>query len=192
MSGRLHDLGFRTIRLPLSTPVDEPHVPILVSKNLATASRVVVVFGESIQDIGVWAYRSIGTDGIDQGSAVAFARAILEKNKNNSTPKDQEDVAIVLANTGQLTWHCASRRAVTQATWLSMPRHSAVEGPPTTTRRNKIPRNGNWQEHVTCVFEDILAARGDILSEKAKIDIVGVAEGGLGAIRYLANNCMSF
>jgi hypothetical protein len=57
------------------------------------------------------------------------------------------------------------------------------------TRRNKIPRNSNWQEHVECVFEDVLAARGRLISEDAKIDIIGVAEGGLGAVRYLAKNC---
>lgn len=149
-----------------------------------------VVFGEPIQDLGVWAYRTVGTEGINQGSAVAFVKAILDKNDPAS--KVEGGTAIILANTGQLIWHCGSLRAVTQPTWLAMPRESAVEPPMTMTRRNKIPRNGNWQEHVACVFEDILASRGDLLMEGAKIDIIGVAEGGLGVVRYLESNCMSF
>ena len=188
VSNRLHDLGLRTIRLPLATAIDKPHVPVLVSKNLSTASRVVVVFGESIQDLGIWAYRTAGKEGINQGSAVAFAKAIL--GKNDTASHDLHDrVALVLANTGQLIWHCGSHRAVTHATWLGMPRESAVEEPVRMTHRNKIPRNANWQEHVACVFEDILGLQGDILNKDARIDIVGVAEGGLGAIQYLANNC---
>lgn len=186
----MHDLGLETIRLPLSTPKTEPHVPILASKNLATARRVVVVFGEPVQDLGIWAYRSVGSDSIRQGSAVALAEDI--KNKNDATSDKSGGTALVLANTGQLIWHCRSRRAVTNATWLAMPRDSAVEGPPAMSHRNKIPRNENWQEHVACVFDDVLAPRGGLLREDAKIDIIGVSEGGLAAMQYLESDCECF
>lgn len=187
---RLGELGLGTIRLPLSASIDEPHVPILASKNLAIARRVVVVFGESFQDLGIWAQRSIGMDGIDQGSTVAFAKAVL--GKDNPTSRGKEDVALVLANTGQLIWHCGSGRAVTHTTWRDMPRESAVDEPPVMTYRNTIPRNKNWQEHVECVFNDILASQGKVLTRDAKVDIIGVAKGGLGAFRFLNRNCMSF
>ncbi|GIJ99333.1 hypothetical protein Aspvir_001463 [Aspergillus viridinutans] len=184
VSSRLRSLGLTTIRLPLSSGPKDPHVPIWVSANLARASRVIVVFGEPIQDLGIWAYRTVGTEGINAGSAVAFARAILGQ-KSGAGFKDA-DTALLLANTGQLIWHCGSSRAVTQQTWLALPRSSAVDAPLTMTRRNKIPSNQDWQEHVACVFDEILSARGRLVREDVKIDIIGLSEGGLGAIRYLA------
>ncbi|EAW11558.1 uncharacterized protein ACLA_092560 [Aspergillus clavatus NRRL 1] len=191
VSSRLRNLGLTTIQLPLSSGPKTPHVPIWVSSNLSRASRVVVVFGEPVQDLGIWAYRTVGTEGIDAGSAVAFAKAVLYNGaKTDSTGIDsglqQSGTALILANTGQLIWHCGSSRAVSHQSWLALPRSSAVEPPSTMTRRNKIPQNGSWQEHVACVFDEILAARGRFVGEDAKIDIIGLAEGGLGAIRYLA------
>lgn len=171
-----------------------------MSKNISSASRVIVVFGEPIQDLGVWAYRTIGHESIDAGSAVAFARAVLNEKVDADSTTDPNskvtnnnlsDTALVLANTGQLVWHCRSRRAMTLASWPCVPRESAVDPPPAMTRRNKIPGNGNWQEHVNYVFDEILAARGRLVRADAKIGVIGLADGGLGAIRYLANNCKS-
>lgn len=149
-----------------------------------------MVFGEPIQDLGIWAYRTVGADGINAGSAVSIAEALL----STSSPKhgtQVKDTALVLANTGQLIWHRASAKPVTHATWLALPRHSAVSPPVTMSARNRIPRNESWQEHVNCVFEDILAARGNVVRQVVKIDVIGLAEGGLGTIRYLSDNCMS-
>lgn len=168
----------------------------MASQNLGTAKRIVVVFGEPIQDLGIWAYRTVGTESISAGSAISFARAVLGRDESvqdhghvSKGSKCHTDTALVIANTGQLIWHCGSGTAMTQPTWLALPREFAVDPPLQMTRRNKIPRNSNWQEHVECVFEDVLAARGQMVSEDAKIDIIGVAEGGLAAVRYLAKNC---
>lgn len=191
-----------TLRLPLTSSPKEPHVPILVSSNLSTAKRIIVVLGEPIQDLGIWAYRSVGMEGINAGSAVSLAQEILHPQKKQDDHQQQEapasngkpqhvtsDTALILANTGQLIWHCGGRRAITHASWMALPRRSAVDQPYTMTSRNTIPENTNWQEHVECVFEDVLAARGRLVREDAKIDVIGVTEGGLGAVRYLASNC---
>ena len=61
-----------------------------------------------------------------------------------------------------------------------MPREAAVEEPPMMTYRNIIDRNKNWQEHVECAFNDVLASQGKVLTRDAKIDVIGVGEGGLG------------
>ena len=195
VSTRLHSLGMTSLHLPLSAGPSDHRVPVLVSRNLFKASRVVVVFGEPIQDLGIWAYRSVGTDGINAGSAVSLAEALLSTSGSEAaTQKDDaqnKDTALVLANTGQLIWYCGGSRPVTHATWLALPRRSAVDPPMRMAARNKIPRNGDWQEHVDCVFEDILSARGRLVRQDAKIDVIGLAEGGLGAIRYLRDNCVS-
>lgn len=193
-----------TLRLPPTASPKEPHVPIFISSNLSTAKRVVVVFGEPIQDVGIWAYRSVGMQGINAGSAVSLAQEILHLQKKDdqqqqkqvpeSTDKPQHvtsDTALILANTGQLIWYCGGRRAITHASWMALPRRSAVDPPYRMTGRNSIPGNANWQEHVESVFEEVLAARGRLVREDAKIDIIGISEGGLGAIRYLASDCTS-
>lgn len=190
-----------TLHLPLTANPKEPHVPIFVSSNLSTAKRIIVVFGEPIQDIGIWAYRSVGMQGINAGSAVSLAQEILHPQKKKdqqqapeSNDKPQHvtsDTALILANTGQLIWHCGGQRAITHASWMALPRRSAVDPPYTMTGRNSVPGNTNWQEHVESVFEEVLAARGRLVREDANIDIIGISEGGLGAVRYLASDCMS-
>lgn len=167
-----------------------------------------VVFGEPVQDLGIWAHRTIGSDGINAGSAVAFAQALLEANdttSSNPTPPAETDgssqnsqenskneTALILANPGQLVWHCGSGKAITYSSFLSLPRASAVDLPANMSDRNKIPNNANWQEHVECVFEDVLSPRGRLIRADAEIDVIGLAEGGLGVVQYLAENCKLF
>ncbi|KAG2418734.1 hypothetical protein HFD88_001835 [Aspergillus terreus] len=178
---RLRDLGLGTLRLPLMSGAARPHVPIMVSKNLSSASRIVAVFGEPVQDLGIWAYRTIGgDDGINVGSAVSLAKAVLGD--------DNGDTALVLANTGQLVWYCGGRKAMTLQSWLALPRPTAADPPMMMSSRNKIPGHHDWQAHVESVFDEVLAARGRLVRKDAKIDIIGLADGGLGVVRYLARN----
>lgn len=111
ISTRLQDAGLEYLRLPLHEKADgriiqssleEAHVPIMVSGNLRTADRITVMFGEPVQDLGIWAYRTVGRDKVNKGSAVDFARAVLGEGDN------QTGKALVLANTGQLYWNCAN------------------------------------------------------------------------------------
>lgn len=184
-----------TLRLPLGlSGRKEQNVPILVSTNLSKASRIIVVFGEPNQDLGIWAYRCIGADGINAGSAVPLAEYVLHQQSSHEEEtserrKPSSDTALVIANTGQLIWHAAGRKAITLPNWMALTRRSAVDPPPRMTYRNKIPDNESWQDHVECVFDEILAARGKLVRADAKIDVVGIAEGGLGAVRYLRSEC---
>ncbi|KAE8390225.1 hypothetical protein ETB97_005554 [Aspergillus alliaceus] len=193
VTSRLCELNFATLHLPLAAKLTEPHVPIMVSSNLSTATRIIVVFGEPIQDLGIWAYRSVGKDGVNAGSAVSFAKAVLhpkskQEGTNGNSDKKEGNTALILANTGQLLWHCGARRPMTLASWIAYPRPSAVDPQLMMTRRNIIPNNGNWFEHIASVFQEILADRGRLVREDATIDIVGVADGGQGVIRYLADH----
>ncbi|RAL10333.1 uncharacterized protein BO97DRAFT_471812 [Aspergillus homomorphus CBS 101889] len=188
---RLRDLGLDHLRLPLFATAGEAHVPVMVSKNLSTASHIVVVFGEPIQDLGIWAYRSVGCDGINTGSLVSFAKAVLRQGHADDG-NDMPNTALVLANTGQLVWHCASGRAITQTHWQHLPRPSAVNPAPEMSHRNTIPGHESWKQHIDRVFEDILSARGRRVRPDARISVVGVSEGGLGAVQYLAANWCSW
>ncbi|EPS29990.1 hypothetical protein PDE_04940 [Penicillium oxalicum 114-2] len=186
VSQRLQNLGLRLCRLPfkdcshiLETPIDEPHVPILVSSNMPKAARVTVVFGEPVQDLGIWAYRSVGEDGINFGSAVNFAKGVLGDSAETST------TALVIANTGQVLWHCASSRAVTQRTWEAADRPVGPWGPATKSWRNEIPGNRDWREHIQYTFEHVISPW---LDPKKCVDIIGLSEGGEYALEYLQRN----
>ncbi|KAJ5628834.1 hypothetical protein N7490_011062 [Penicillium lividum] len=171
---RLKDAGLTSLRLPLDGTPEDSHVPILTTENLAEKSRIIVVFGEPIQDLGVWAYRSIH-DSINLGSAVDFTNALLGDGKN-------KNVGLLIANAGQLVWHCASERAVSQQSWLASPRPYGNWGQATMSWRNKIPGNDDWQQHIEYIFEKVL---WPAVGKQTRIDIIGMSEGGLGAIRYL-------
>lgn len=195
VTSRLQKLGLETLRLPIGASPHSPHVPILASPSLDTRSRVIVVFGEPVQDLGVWAYRIAGHESINSGSAVNFATAVLCGDDEHAATAaaaanhgrtKQDKPGLILTNPGQLVWHCAKERALSLPTWHAIPRRSAVEPPMKMTFRNKIPGNESWQAHVTYVFEEVL---DNMVSEDTKIDIIGLAEGGLAAIRYLAEHC---
>ena len=144
------------------------------------AARVTVVFGEPVQDLGIWAYRSVGEDGINFGSAVNFAKGVLGDSAETST------TALVIANTGQVLWHCASSRAVTQRTWEAADRPVGPWGPATKSWRNEIPGNRDWREHIQYTFEHVISPW---LDPKKCVDIIGLSEGGEYALEYLQRNC---
>lgn len=190
---RLSALSMSTVRLPPGAQEGDKHVPILCSSNLRQAKRIVVVFGGSTQDLGIWAYRSIGKQSINSGSMVDFAKTVLKIDSDNvSRSEDGKDTALVIANPGQLYYHCGSGTAVSHRTWFALPQKSAVHPPLEWSLRNKIPQNANCEEHVKCVFEGILAARGQLVHEEAMIDVIAVSDGAGYATRYLAANCNSF
>ena len=192
MLSRLQKLGLERLRLPIDASPHSPHVPILVSPSFDSSSRLIVIFGEPVQDLGIWAYRIVGHESINSGSAVDLVTAVLRGNDDGNEHTENGEAAtgnkpgLILTNPGQLVWHCAKERAISLPSWHALPRRSAVEPPMKMTFRNKIPGNESWQDHVTYVFEEVL---GKIVSEDTKIDIIGLAEGGLGAIRYLAEHC---
>lgn len=183
MISRLEEVGLSTLRLPLGSQADNKHVHILVSPNLRTAMRITLILGSPDQELGIWTWRSMAEQGINRGSMVELAKEILTT---------KADTALIIANMGQLVYHCGSAQAMSQRTWFALPVETAAHPPPRQTWRNLIPRNGNWREHVKCIFEDLLAPESNMVNPEAKIDVIGVEEGGLGVVEYLADKCKRF
>ncbi|KAJ6131597.1 hypothetical protein N7523_001303 [Penicillium sp. IBT 18751x] len=192
---RLAEAGLKTLRLPFceSNPLrekfpTEPHVPVLVSPNLFNAPRVILVFGEPVHDLGIWSYRAILEHGVNIGSAVDFTKAVLGESQDaetNDSSGERTDTALILANTGQLLWHCGTTRVITTQTWLANPRPSGISEQAGMSRRNVIPCNRDWQQHINCVFQ----ALWGYLGPSSRVDVIGMSEGGLGAINYLRDHC---
>lgn len=184
---RLHDLGLQTLRLPLGVHEKSAHVPILVSPDLEKKSRVIVVFGEPTQDLGIWSYRTVGNDTIGKGSVIDFVKGVLA-TKSPLPNGETETPGLVLANCGQLVWWCRGEQAISLATWACLPKKSLVDPPPKMTERNQIPGHGHWNEHIEYIFKTVLTK---VASPKAKIDIIGIEEGSLSAVEYLSDHCMT-
>ncbi|KAF7893871.1 hypothetical protein EAF00_007385 [Botryotinia globosa] len=178
---RLLNLGLQKILLPLNVPETSPHIHILTSSNLSTATRVIVLFYEPKDDIGVLAHRVLGgAGGIDTGSAVNMVKYIQEKGAASG---DFEPPAIILANMGQIYWYRRGRKPVTLMTWSALPQSSCVEK---TTRldaiKNTVPGNRNTDEHIDYIFNHVIE---ELMPKVAKIDVIGVSEGAMGVTRFL-------
>lgn len=192
---RLQDAGLQIMRLPYreepprESHPDEAHVPVLVSPNLHNARRIIVVFGDSNQDLGIWSYRTIGTEEINKGSAVDLVKAVRGNGNWEKTEDgngNRTDTALVLANPGQLFWHCAGCRAITTTSWIANPRPAGNWGQASTSYRNKIPGHGNWQEHVSYVFENVVLKN---LHASSRVDVIGTSDGGLGVVNHMTKRC---
>ncbi|KAL2142415.1 hypothetical protein VTI28DRAFT_1187 [Corynascus sepedonium] len=180
---RLDAENFTIIPLPLGTPATEPHVPVRASANLATASsRVVILFGESCQPLGVLAHRVIGgKGGVARGSVLSFVAAL---GAQPSSATDPSPPGILLANAGELWWWPEGRCGLTPVDRHCVPMASAVHvGRYHDPRLNEVEGNRTVGEHVKTVFEAVLA--GGLVKESAKLDIIAVGDTAEEVEKYL-------
>ncbi|KAG0650407.1 hypothetical protein D0Z07_3475 [Hyphodiscus hymeniophilus] len=176
ISERLTSLGLTKIRLPLNVEENSPNVPIFISSDLKTKKRVLILFYEQNQDLGVFAHRIIGGQGgINVGSAIDMVKYI--QHLPNSP-------GIILANIGQLLWCRRGRKAVTQTSWMALPQKSAVELPyRIDIENNTVPGNRNTAEHVEYIFNHVVE---NLCDPTSKLDVIGVGEGAVKVAEFLA------
>lgn len=171
---RLEALSLEKVLLPFgSISSSEPHVPIFMSTDLKTKSRVVVVFGETMQDLGMLAHRVIGgPGGVDKGSLVSIVRALQAQK---SGPGDDSAPGIILANTSQLVWSAELKRALCQVAAEGAPMPSAVRGGMLITDdKNRVAENRTAKDHVRYIFEKVVPACTRV---DAALDIIGLGDG---------------
>lgn len=181
---RLIELGLDVLRLPIGAKQDENHVPILVSKNLKMKKRIVILFGERSQDLGVFSFRTIGEDGINIGSAVNMVNAILN---HSATGREEDAPGVIITNPGSLLWYRGEGRAVTDREWLHLPRASAVHEPfRIDPVKNRIPGNHDYVQHVQYMFENIMT---DHVDPAATFDVIGLEYTGTAVVHHLSDNC---
>ncbi len=181
---RLRMLDLNILRLPLGATKTEPHVPIFISDHLKRAERVIVLFYEHTQDLGIFAHRVIGgKGGINVGSAVGFVKHLEERFRVKGGPMP----AVVLANCGQLRWSRRHKKAMTQVSWYAMPQKSCVDPPyHFDEKKNTIPGNRSTFEHVSYVFNNVLA-NPDLCNQESEIQVIGVSDGAVQASIFLEN-----
>ncbi|KAG9235573.1 Arb2 domain-containing protein [Amylocarpus encephaloides] len=177
---RLERLTMERLLLPFDAQVTDPSVLTLVSRNIVQQKRVIILFYEHTQDLGIFAYRIIGgKGGINQGSAVDFVNHILY----HKVPQLTQPASIILANMGQLRWSRKYKKAMTQVSWLALPRSSAVEQPFRMDEiHNTIPGNRNGAEHVNYIFNEVVE---QYCPKDATIQVIGVSDGATKFFEFL-------
>ncbi|KAI0838293.1 Arb2 domain-containing protein [Hypoxylon sp. FL0890] len=178
---RLENLGLKKELVPLgTTDLSKPHAPIFVSKDIACKSRVVVIFGETVQDLGALAHRVIGgPGGVNKGSMVSIVSALL---KQRSSPSDPSPPGIILANMGELIWWPGGNRTLSRTAYDATPMKSAVHNGNTVTKKNQVPGNETFMRHVNYIFDEVIP---HFVNDRAGIDVIGVGDGADTVEQYL-------
>lgn len=152
-------------------------MPIFTSTNLATDKRVILYFGEEMQDLGVFAYRTIGHDSTAAGTVLNLVSAIQAS---------KDSPGIIIANLGQLIWYRRGKCAVTRVTWNAIPGKTAVSGSMRVDPvKNRARGNENMTAHVKYVFEEVVR---QMVHKDAKLDVIGVGEGASESVSYLEHH----
>lgn len=169
---------FAKLPLPLNTPLTSPHTPIFISPDLPNTKRVLVLFGERDQDLGVLAHRVLGgKGGVDEGSVVSIVKRL-----------PRQDIGVVLANTGESWWWPEGKRPLSYRQSNGVRMKSAVlKGRYFDPKVNGIPGHADVGEHVRMVFESVLA-NADFVDGEARIEVIGLSEGAVEVERYLDEN----
>ncbi|KAI0154197.1 Arb2 domain-containing protein [Xylariaceae sp. FL1272] len=174
---RLEALGMQKTILPLGqTDLTTPHVPIFMSKDIDKASRVVVIVGETHQDLGVLAWRvACGPGGVNKGSMVSIVK---ELQKQQSSPTDANPPGIILANIGELTWWDGGKRTVNRIAFEEQPMASACHSLAYLDFSGafQVPGNDTAKAHMEYIFDKIISDP-KLIRPDAKIDLLALGDG---------------
>lgn len=148
---------------------------------MKSKSRIVVVFNDHFQDLGVFAYRIVGgAKGINAGSAVDLVKYLQTQV---SGPNNPEAPGIIIANTGQLRWWRKGKKAITQASWFTIPQKNCVSDPVRFDAiKNTVPGNRSTTEHVNYVMTTVI---NEFVNPKAAIDVIALSDSSTQIVEFL-------
>ncbi|KIW07745.1 uncharacterized protein PV09_01675 [Verruconis gallopava] len=184
IADRMERLGAPALYLPQMTTEDpkEPCVPIFATRqaDLKTKQTVIVIVNDFIQDLGVWAYRTINDQGFDVGSCAGTLKSL--KRRAGST---ETEPGLVVLNPGQCYYSHREKRALSHASWEALPRkslfHPAIK---VHEAHNLIPGSRDGREHIATAFAKVIN-NAAYVSENANLFVVGIGQGTTGVLSYL-------
>ncbi|KAF5003501.1 hypothetical protein FDECE_9954 [Fusarium decemcellulare] len=170
----IHDRleGKGLVKLPLGAEqsLTEKHCPIFITPSVVKTSRIVIVFGEPIQNVGFLAGRIInGPGGITKGSVISLVQALA---KQTASANDNTAPGVVLANMGERYWWPEGKRALTTEDSTDTPLPSMVHaGCKYVAELNEIPGSENPLAHMETIFTRVIS-----VNREAKIDIIAIGQ----------------
>ncbi|KAI0393396.1 Arb2 domain-containing protein [Xylariaceae sp. FL0594] len=189
---RLEGLGLKKVYLPLGLSPEEdpekPKMPIFVSPDAKSKSRMVIIFGETHQDLGILAHRVIGgRGGIDKGSLVTTVRSLLQGGQKSSAT-DLSAPGVILANTAELLWWPEGQRTLNAQAFDWAPMHSAAhQGNLVVPSIHHVPGNESAKAHIQYIFEKVVPA---LVHDAAGLDLIGIGSGADALEMYLNDDAV--
>jgi hypothetical protein len=191
------------------TKPNGPHVAILAPppEILKTRKRVIVLINDTMQDLGILAYRQLQRElGINGGSVVNFAKEIIKRSATDNTPETDDNIfkdgfkldddsttpALVVLNTGQLLYSHKYNKAMTLRSWSAMPRKSVTHDMIRIhEQENRVKGHRNPKEHVKTVFDDVIH-NPDRVAADAEVYVIAIEDGTENVLSLLADDCKYF
>lgn len=204
---RLSALGIERLYLPEFTPSKPlgPHIPILSPPPsiLKTRKRIIVIVNDTLQDLGILAYRQLQRElGINGGSVVNFVKEIIKRSIINHSAEQDEELfadgfgletdenvpALMVLNTGQLLYSHKFNQAMTMRSWSAMPRKSiAHDMIRIHQEENHVKGHRTPEEHVKTAFDEILCNKACVAPD-AEVYVIAIENGTASVIKVLAEN----
>ena len=192
---RVSALGMEKLYLPhLSNtkPDAEPHIPILAppADILKTRKRVIVLINDTLQDLGILAYRQLQREfGLNGGSVVNFAKDIISRSTEADSDSDlsKDGVAVedktkdtpglIVMNCGQLLYSHKTNETLSMRSWIAKPRksicHDVIE---VHEKDNRVEGHRDPEEHMKSVFDTVIH-NPDFVAVDAEVYVIAIQNG---------------
>ena len=186
-----------------------PHVPILSPPPdlLKSRKRILVIVNDTLQDLGILAYRQLQRElGINGGSVVNFVKEIIKRSAPNNTADKDADIfrdgfkleddsttpALVVLNTGQLLYSHKYDQAMTLRSWSAMPRRSMVHDMiPINDEENRVPGHRTPEDHIKTVFDQLIYNPERVATD-AEVYVIAIEDGTQRILNLIDGNCEYF
>ncbi|KAF2797737.1 hypothetical protein K505DRAFT_268896 [Melanomma pulvis-pyrius CBS 109.77] len=202
---RLSALGIERLYLPSlsnTKPDDEPHVPILTppANILKSRKRVVVLINDTLQDLGILAYRQLQRElGLNGGSVVNFTKELINRSIEAKDgvdvfkdgfvieDKQKETPGLVVMNLGQLLYSHKTNESLSMRSWIAKPRKSICHDVIQVHEvENRVEGHRTEQEHIKSVFNKVLH-NPDFVAADAEIYVIAIENGAENLLSVLGS-----
>ena len=187
---RMKQLNMSSLYLPQLTikKPKVPSVPIFITRQdiMKTKKSVIIIVNDSMQDLGVWAWRKVCDDGFDVGSCTGTIKKVKLRY-----PGTESEPGVVIMNPGQYYYSHKEKRALTHESWEALPRKSLFH--PTVRadeKYNMVDGARSREEHIATVFEKVIKNTAYV-DQDADLYLIGIGHSSPLLLRYLDENWSS-
>lgn len=169
--------------------------PILCTpaKLLRKKKAIILIVSSGSEDLGVLSYREICHDGgISNGSMISLVGAALAASNSGERVEETSGDAlyapgIIILNPGQRFYSYKHAQAMTQTSWLALPRASGAHPPPKVDASyNYVANNRTAEAHIMFAFNALLN-NPDFVAVDARLYAIGICDGGDALVDVLAD-----